>query len=196
MDKIVEIYPTYNQIYKKLFQGKKIKDELDQLYNPLFINYIIPNYYELMLGIDIIVNKIKEINNVNDIELIDFLEFIFGNILYETFLFEYNKIHIKDVKIEQINIFKYIIMVELYKFKIYKNTITSMDIESKFLPVLIQRSRNCELKISLCLKIISSNSQFLEVLKECNNLIKDSDKDIEVSINKVKKYSSFIKLGY
>ncbi len=203
MEKLLQTYPVYLEIYTRYLKGFKVKNELDELYKSMFTTIIIPNYFDLMNGIDILVDQLiniyfKNIGNDTNrlIPLIDYLEFIFGNILYETFMFELNKIPKDEVKLEQVNIFKYIIMVELEKFSIYKKIIVSLDIESKFLSVMIQRSRNCELKISLCLKKIMEYSKFKNIFEECNNLIKEKDNDIEVSIIKVKNYTSFIKLGY
>ncbi len=203
MEKLIQTYPEYFEIYSRYIKGHKVKNELDELYKTLFTNVIIPNYYELMYNINVLVDELTKIYFIDLdnqfyklIPLIDYIEFIFGNVLYETFLFELNKITKENINLEQINIFKYIITVELEKFSIYKKIIVSLDLESKFLPVMIQRSKNCELKISLCLKKIIEHSNFKNIFIECNNFIKEKDKDIEVSISKVKNYNSFIKLGY
>jgi len=204
MEQIIESFPNYLQIYKKYMSGSNVKKELDDLYRPLFCNTIMPNYYEIFNGCKIIIDELNKlylssidcIDKSKLIPLIDFLEFIYGNVLYETFLFEINKISKNELKQEQILIFKYIIFVEINKFLLYKKIISELDIESKFLPVMVQRSRNCELKISFSLKKMLEYSKFKKIFEECEEMISICDKDIQYSIKKVENANSFIKLGY
>ena len=99
-----------------------------------------------------------------------------------------------------IEVFKYIIQVECYKFQIYKQIILELDLESVFLPIMVKRSYNCELKISLSLKIIESNKHNLDS-NDMNLVINDIHKvmniiGLELRSKEVDNSISFIKLGY
>lgn len=202
METIISIYPEYLTIYQKYLKGSNVKKELDQLYSQLFTNTIIPNYTEIMLGIAKIDNTIEQKYGKNTMfEIIDYLEFIYGNILYETFLYELKKLSPKSVNLSHLIVFKYIIMIEIYKFEIYKKIVVQLDLESIYLPSMVKRSYNCELKISFALKIIkeytnelynSNDLMWNSILNDSKELL--SNRDIELRSSTVENATSFIKL--
>lgn len=193
---VIQAYPKYYSIYKRYLKGENVKTELDSLFNGLFTDTILPNYSDLMYGINQIYNLIeKNFGKESPYAILDYLEFIFGNILYETFLFGIKQIPIELVSQIHLAVFKYIIYVETYKFEIYKKIIIELDLDSKFLPVMVKRSYNCELKISFCigkLKEYANIDQSNIILNECNEIIKDTD--IELRMGEIKNSTSFIKL--
>ena len=90
---------------------------------------------------------------------------------------------------------KYVIFVELYKFTVYKRVVVELDLESIYLPAMVQRSYNCELKISFALKKLIEYSLKIKdntCVNESKELIKSHE--IELRINEVKNATSFIKL--
>lgn len=205
IEEIIDTYPKYYAIFKRYFKGENVKSELDDIYKPLFTNTILPNYYELMINVKIIYEYIeKKYGKDTSFSILDYLEFIFGNILYETFLYEFNKIPEKNVNSAHLAVFHNIILVESFKFEIYKEVVVGLDIESKFTPIMVRRSYNCELKISLSLKIIKSFKKKIkdteqinmlnQMIKECDQLIKDNE--IELRMKQIANSKSFIKLGY
>ncbi len=199
METIVSVYPVYYEIYKRYLKGENIKKELDDLYRPLFKETIAPNYTELMLSIYKLDTLIVERYGPPDTIfcILDYFEFIFSNVLYETFIYEIDLLPAGSIELYHLAVFKYVIFVEIYKFEIYKRVIVELDIESIYLPAMVQRSYNCELKISFALKklieyglnIKDKNNTFVN---ECKELIKSHD--IELRINDVKNATSFIKL--
>ena len=91
--------------------------------------------------------------------------------------------------------FKYIIFVELYKFAVYKRVVVELNIESNYLPAMVQRSYNCELKISFALKKLIEYSLKIKdntFVNESKDLIKTHE--VELRIKEVKNANSFIKL--
>ena len=196
---VIQTYPKYYSIYLRYMKGENVKTELDSLYNGLFTETILPNYCDLMYGIDQIYNLVEK-NFSNESEspyaILDYLEFIFGNILYETFYYGIKQIPLESINQIHLAIFKYIIQVETYKFEIYKKIIVELDLESKFLPIMVRRSYNCELKISFGLKILNDYSSIditNTIINESNEIIKNTG--IELRMGVIKNANSFIKLS-
>ena len=90
MESIVSVYPKYYEIYKRYLKGQNIKKELDDLYRPLFKDIIAPNYTELMLSVYKLDTMIEERYGIPETIycILDYFEFIFSNVLYETFIYE------------------------------------------------------------------------------------------------------------
>ena len=194
---VIQTYPKYYSIYLRYMKGQNVKTELDSLYNGIFTETILPNYCDLMYGIDQIYNLIeKNYENKLPYAILDYLEFIFGNILYETFYYGIKQIPLESINQIHLAVFKYIIYVETYKFEIYKKIIVELDLESKFLPIMVRRSYNCELKISFGLKILNDFKSIdfnNTIINECEQIIKNTG--IELRMGVIKNANSFIKLS-
>lgn len=198
-NKIILTFPIYYKIFQEYYtKGKNVSEQLDRLYFPLF-NALIEYYYEFMdRDIDQLVNIIKDKYKPDQpCAIIDYLEYLFGNILYETFLAEIKKIDKIKIRYEYLCVFEYIIKVELYKHKIYENLILNVNKESKLLLALEYRIARCEEKIGFCLGFIKFNyPEQLDFLELCENLIKKYSIDVyEKTLNyKIKSDSeTFIK---
>ncbi len=169
--KIVEIYPTFYSLYLKYMKGEKVAKELDELYKPIFSKILMPYY------------------------IIDYIEFLCGNIYYETFLFELKKIEPTNIGVEHLNIFKYIMYVEYIKYCKYKNVIDELNLDSKFRPVMMKRKNHCVKKISLCYNIMfdnyNHNDTQREFIESCKNMIQD---DFNLSIQELNGQKSFFNL--
>ena len=127
--------------------------------------------------------------------VLDYFEFIFSNVLYETFIYELDLLPEGTLELYHIAVFKYIIFVEIYKFSVYKRVVVELDIESVYLPAMVQRSYNCELKISFALKKLIEYSLKIKdntFVNESKDLIKTHE--VELRIKEVKNATSFIKL--
>jgi hypothetical protein len=197
MESIVSVYPVYYEIYKRYLKGQNIKKELDDLYRPLFKETIAPNYTELMLSVYKLDTMIEERYGTPDTIfcVLDYFEFIFSNVLYETFIYELDLLPDDALELYHLAAFKYIIFVELYKFAVYKRVVVELDIESVYLPAMVQRSYNCELKISFALKKLIEYSLKIKdntFVNESKDLIKSHE--AELRIKEVKNATSFIKL--
>ena len=194
---VIQTYPKYYSIYLRYLKGENVKTELDLLYNGLFTEIILPNYCDLMYGIDQINNLIKKnYGSESPYAILDYLEFIFGNILYETFYYGIKQIPLESINQIHLSVFKCIIYVETYKFEIYKKIIVELDLESKFLPIMVRRSYNCELKISFGLKILNEFKLIdliNTIINECEQIIKNTG--IELRMGVIKNANSFIKLS-
>ena len=194
---VIQTYPKYYSIYLRYLKGENVKTELDSLFNGLFTETILPNYCDLMYGIDQIDNLIeKNYGKESPYAILDYLEFIFGNILYETFYYGIKQIPLESINQIHLAVFKYIIYVETYKFEIYKKIIVELILESKFLPIMVRRSYNCELKISFALKILNDYSSIdlnNTIVNECEQIIKNTDIVLRMEI--IKNANSFIKLS-
>ncbi len=194
--KIVEIYPTFYSLYLKYMKGEKVAKELDELYKPIFSKILMPYYMEIMPNIKEIMDLIEKTHD--DCEpyyIIDYIEFLCGNIYYETFLFELKKIEPTNIGIEHLNIFKYIMYVEYIKYCKYKNVIDELDLDSKFRPVMMKRKNHCVKKISLCYNIMfdnyNHNDTQREFIESCKNMIQD---DFNLSIQELNGQKSFFNL--
>ncbi len=197
METIVSIYPVYYEIYKRYLKGQNIKKELDDLYRPLFKETIAPNYTELMLSVYKLDTMIEERYGPPETIfcILDYFEFIFSNVLYETFIYELDLLPDGALELYHLAALKYVIFVELYKFTVYKRVVVELDLESIYLPAMVQRSYNCELKISFALKKLIEYSLKIRdntCVNESKELIKSHE--IELRINEVKNATSFIKL--
>lgn len=194
---VIQTYPKYYLIYLRYLKGENVKTELDSLYNGLFTETILTNYCDLMYGIDQIDNLIEQnYGKESPYAILDYLEFIFGNILYETFYYGIKQIPLESINQIHLAVFKYIIYVETYKFEIYKKIIVELDLESKFLPIMVRRSYNCELKISFALKILNDFKSIdynNTIVNECEQIIKNTDIVLRMEI--IKNANSFIKLS-
>ncbi len=193
---IVEIYPIFNKLYEKYMKGEKVGKELDELYKPVFSKILMPYYMEIMPNIKEIMDLIeKSYSECEQYYIIDYIEFLCGNIYYETFLFEMKKIDKNDIQIQHLNIFKYIMYVEYVKFCKYKQIIDELEPESKFIPAMIKRKNHCVKKISLCYNIMFDNynntQEQKEFVESCKNMIQD---DFNLSIQQLNGLGSFFNL--
>ena len=118
------------------------------------------------------------------------MEFLYGNIFYETFLFEIKKINSEIISYSHLCVFEYIVRVEIYKYKLYLETIEKIETGSKLLLAMEYRLNNCFKKISLCVGYLEFvYPSHTEVLEMCYQMILDAgisdkiDKNIYGSIN-------------
>lgn len=172
-NKIIKTFPIYYNIFKQyLEKGKDVSWELNRLYKPIFTGLM--EYYEKFMEESVMLDIMKDItikyNPDKSFIIIDYLEYLYGNILYETFLFEIKKINPTNIKYEHLCVFEYIIRVECVKHAQYINTINIIKMcepETKLLDVMNHRITNCVKKICFCLSWIernySSNKDFIKI---------------------------------
>ncbi len=193
---IIDFFPIYYKIFEEYFKGKNVTEQLNSIYKPIFQNVLMPNYTDLMCGIKEISDEIvSKYGKPTPYSIIDYLEFLFGNIFYETFYHQLKKIPEESVMKYHLVVFKYIIYVESVKNLLYNEIIQiiSSDPESKYIMVMNKRKKNTELKINFCLKIIKFyDEKNLQI--ECEEFILDNG--IQINPELVKDFDSFIKLGY
>ena len=197
-DKIIKTFPIYYKIFEKYYlEGKDVSYELNRLYKPIFVG-LIEHYDKLMTeGISNIIYDIKiKYNPDKPYAIIDYIEYIYGNILYETFLFEIKKIDIDTIRYEHLCIFEYIITVELIKYKLYLETINKIESGSKLILAMKYRLTNCEKKIFFSLGWLEKYcSKYVDVINICKNIILESNLNLEIKINIVDNCDSFMKLN-
>ena len=198
LNKIILTYPVYYKIFEKYYnEGKNIKYELDRIYEPIFIG-IMEFYYKYMTeGINEIISQIKnKYKPDKPYAIIDFIEFLFGNILYETFLTEIKKIDKKNISYEYLCIFEYIIRVELVKYKLYLEVINKIDSGNKILLAMKFRKENCVKKISFCIGYLEKNYfSHTNIITLCYNLITELNLDIKIDTDIINNTNSFINIS-
>lgn len=178
--KIIDTYPTYLNLYQKYMKGEKITKELDELYRPIFSQILIPYYMEIMPNIQEIVTLIekKYPNTENQYAIIDYIEFLCGNIYYETFVFELGKIPVKEIKSDHLIVFKYILYVEYVKYKMYEKVLNTISSDSKFKPAMTKRKDFVIKKINYTIDLIEKkyldyNKEFID---ECKQIVSNDFK--------------------
>ena len=200
MNKIILTYPIYYNIFQKYYSGNKdVSRDLNRIYQPIFIG-LMEYYSEFMtVGIEEI---IKSINNKYKPEsvyaIIDYIEYLFGNIFYETFLTEIKKINHNSISYEYLCVFEYIIRVELIKYRLYQETLSKLVPGSKIISAMEYRIVNCLRKISFSLGYLEKNySKHETIIQLCKDLIDESYFKLEnkIDINIINEIDSFIKIN-
>lgn len=188
LEKIIRSFPMYYKIFEKYYSGEKDTTySLNRIYQSLF-GGIVEFYQEFMLdGINEIINQVKQRYNPDKFyAIIDYVEYLFGNILYETFLFELNKLNLPEEQIgyEYLCVFEYIIRVELTKYKLYLDVIKQIEPESKLMVAFECRISNLFKKISFALgRLKKSYPSQIEIYELCCKIIADSGFDFENKID-------------
>jgi hypothetical protein len=199
MDKIILTYPIYYKVFEKYFSGdKNVHEILNKLYQPIFTG-LIEYYSEFMCGgINIIISTIEnKYKPESAYAIIDYIEFLFGNILYETFLIEINKINQNTIRYEHLCVFEYIIRVELVKYKLYLETLSKLVPGSKIIVPMTNRLENCIKKISFSLGYLEKKySKHQDQIDLCKQIIVESGFELENKIDTkiVEQIDSFIKI--
>lgn len=200
--KIIKTFPIYHNIFKQYFEnGKDVSWELNRLYKPIFIGMM--ENYENFMDEQTIYNIINDINSKFNPEksftIIDYLEYLYGNIYYETFLSEIKKLNQNDIRYEHLCVFEYIIKVECIKYTQYVDTIEKIksdNSESKLLVAMDFRINNCLKKISFCISWIERNySMHNDFIGLCKDIIEEKQLSSLINlelINKVNKLDSFM----
>lgn len=200
MDKIILSYPIYYKIFEKYFkEGKDVSRELNRIYQPIFIG-LMEYYSEFMTeGIEQIIKTINTKYQPESVyAIIDYIEYLFGNIFYETFLIEIKKINPNSISYEYLCVFEYIIRVELIKYRLYQETLSKLVPGSKIIPAMEHRVENCIRKISFSIGYLQKNySTHESVIYLCKNIINESGFELEnkIDINIVNQIDSFMKIN-
>jgi hypothetical protein len=198
--KVINTFPIYYKIFNKYYsEGKDVSYELNRIYQPIFTGLI--DYYDKFMteGIyDIILDIEKKFNPDKQYAIIDYLEYLFGNILYETFLFEIKKINPDNMKYEYLCIFEYIIRVEIVKYNQYFKIIENLKMnepESKLLLAMQHRIEFCVKKISFCISWLKRNYLHqIITIDSCNQIISANDLELKINIDSVDTINSFMEL--
>lgn len=209
MNKIILTFPIYYKIFQQYFtKGENVSWQLDRIYQPIFIG--LTKYYSEFMT-EGIINIIKEINIRYKPEsyyaIIDYIEYLFGNILYDTFLTEIKKIDSDLIRYEHLCIFEYIIKVELIKYELYLDVLNKFEIlesksetETKIITAMKNRKDLCIRKMSLCIGYLEKKYSNQEnIIYLCKNIIKDNNyaSEIESNINPniIDKIDSFLQIN-
>lgn len=198
-DKIINTFPIYHSIFKQYLEnGKNVSQELNRLYQPIFIGLV--EYYDKFMEEQVIFDIITDITTKykphKSFTIIDYLEFLYGNVFYETFLYEIKKINHESIRYEHLCIFEYIIRVECFKRAQYVNIINIIKMtesETKLLEVMQHRISNCIKKISFCISWIErnyqSNKDFIEI---CKNITKEKGIYESLDMDTISLFDSFM----
>jgi hypothetical protein len=201
-NKIIMTFPIYYKIFNEYYsKNKDVSQELNRLYKPIFMELL--NHYDIFMvdGIRNIISDIKKKYNPDkSYAIIDYLEYLFGNILYETFLFEIKKINLSDIRYEHLCVFEYIVNVETIKYSQYFfiiNQFRLFEPESKFILAMENRIDGCIKKIALCLSLLKRNyPNNTDVLNLSNQIIEENCLETKISqcIESVDTINSFMEL--
>lgn len=200
MNKIILTYPIYYNIFEKYYSGSKdVSRDLNKIYQPIFIG-LIEFYSEFMtVGIEEIIKTINTKYKPESVyAIIDYIEYLFGNIFYETILTEIKKINLDSISYEYLCVFEYIIRVELIKYRLYQETLSKLVPGSKIIPAMEYRINGCLRKISFSLGYLEKKySKHENVIQLCRELINESGFNLEdkIDINIVDSIDSFIKIN-
>jgi hypothetical protein len=203
IQKIIKTFPVYYKIFNSYYnEGKNVSWELNRLYQPIFTG-LLEYYSEFMTnGIQEIIEKIESYiteNKSSEIKpyaIIDYLEFIFGNVLYETFLHEIKKIPVLTIGYEHLCVFEYIIRVEIIKYNIYLQTVSKIEPNSKILLAMEYRINNCLKKISFCLCYIETNySSQKNLIELCKDIISESKLESKLDNHILNKITCFMDIN-
>ena len=198
-DKIIKTFPIYHNIFKQyLEKGKNVNYELNRLYEPIFTGLM--EYYEKFMEektiLDIMTDITKKYNPDKSFTIVDYLEYLYGGIFYETFLYEINKINPINIRYEHLCIFEYIIRVESIKYFQYINTINIIkmdDQKSKLIVVMENRLSNCMKKISFCISWIKRNYPSNEdFIKLCMEIVEEKGLSELLDLESVKTLNTFM----
>lgn len=198
-EKIIKTFPIYYKVFKKYIEeGKNVEYELNRLYEPIFSG-LLEYYYKFMeeqVIMDILTDITIKYNPDKSFTIIDYLEYLYGNILYETFLSEIKKINKNNIRYEHLCLFEYIIIVECVKYSQYINTINIIRMtekESKLLIAMEHRKSKCLKKISFCLSFIERNySNHENFIELCWNIVKERKLENFIDLNSLKNLNSFM----
>lgn len=200
-NRIINTFPIYYKIFNKYYsEGKDVSSELNRIYQPIFTG-LLDYYVEFMtIGIVNIIDDIKnKFNPDKPYAIIDYLEYLFGNILYETFLFEIKKINPSDIRYEYLCVFEYIVRVETIKYSQYNQVITKLkqtSPESKLVLAMENRIGGCLKKISFCLNWLERNySTQRYIFDLCNKIIESSGLESMIDTSSTNNYNSFMELN-
>jgi hypothetical protein len=193
LKQIVDAYSTYLSIYKRYLKGEKVAKEFDELYRPIFSKILMPQYMEIMPNIKELIELIRknnyssnEIDNlVTDYSIIDYIEFLCGNIYYETFIFELNKIDKQSIKLDHLFVFKYILYVEYIKYSTYNKIlqrIETLDPESKYKTSMTKRRDFSIRKINFTMRHLENKygNSHEDFVNECKQIV-SNDFNIQLS---------------
>ena len=200
MNKIILTYPIYYKIFEKYYiDGTDVSRDLNRIYQPIFIG-LMEYYSEFMtVGIEEIIKTINIKYKPESVyAVIDYIEYLFGNIFYETFLTEIKKVKQDSIRYEYLCVFEYIIRVELIKYRLYLETLSKLVPGSKIIPVMEHRIINCLRKISFGLGYLERKySKHQNIIELCKNLINESGFGLEdkIDVNIVDSVDSFIKIN-
>ncbi len=198
--KIINTFPIYFKIFNKYYsEGTDVSWELNRIYQPIFTGLM--EYYEKFMteGISNIISDIQHKFNPNKpYIIIDYLEYLFGNILYETFLSEIKKINSNDIRYEYLCVFEYIIRVECVKYTQYHQIIEQLkqsEPQSKMLLAMENRIGVCLKKISFCISWLERKypTQIL-MIEHCIEIIKSNNLESKINSNSVNLINSFMEL--
>lgn len=197
LNKIIMTFPIYYNVFKKYYlEGTNVAYELDRLYQPLFIglleyyNEFMTNNNNELSGIEQIIITVKNKYNPDlPYAIIDYIEYLFGNVLYETFLTEIKKIPEKSISYEYLCVFEYIIRSELHKYKLYKDILDNLkksvqtddsdNMESKLTNVFEHRINKCLNKMSFSLGLLEKYyPTYTNIIDLCKKIISDSEYDL------------------
>ena len=198
LNKIILTFPIYYKIFQSYYnEGTNVSDQLNRLYHPIFTG-LLEYYSEFMTnGINQIIESIQnQYKPDKSYAIIDYIEFIFGNILYETFLSEIKKINSKSIGYEHLCVFEYIIRVEIIKYNLYLNTISKIEPGSKILLAMEYRLTNCLKKISFSMCYLEKNfSSHSNIIDLCKKLILDAGLDNKIDQDITNQINSFMQIN-
>lgn len=198
-EKIIKTFPIYHNIFKQyLEKGKDVSWELNRLYQPIFTGLM--EYYEKFMEeqtiLDIMTDITTKYNPDKSFTIIDYLEYLYGGIFYETFLCEIKKINSNAIRYEHLCVFEYIIRVETIKYSQYINTINIIKMtepETKLLVAMEHRLANCIKKISFCISWVkrnySSNKDFIEL---CMGIVEEKKLSELLNLETVNTFDTFM----
>jgi len=197
LDKIIFTFPIYYKIFEKYYsEGADVSSELDHIYRSLFTG-LMEYYSEFMTdGINEIISSIgTKYKPATPYAIIDYIEYLFGNIFYETFLGEIKKFNQKSIRYEHLCVFEYIIRVELVKYALYLESISKIDPGSKIIIAMGYRVENCLKKISFSLGYLEKNyPAHFNVIELCRNLIEKSKLTDKIDIKIASEINSFMQI--
>lgn len=201
-DKIINTFPIYYKIFKRYYnKGEDVSDELNRIYKPIFIG-LVDFYSQFMVeGIKQIIVDIKNKFNPDlPYALIDYLEWLFGNIFYETFLFEIKKIAPENISYEHLCVFEYIVNVECIKYHQYDQIICELrktQPESKLLLALTNRIERCLKKISFCLSWVEKTFPSSTYISQiCNQIISTNGIESKIDTKSTNAFNSFMDMSW
>lgn len=200
MNKIILTYPIYYKIFEKYYkEGKNVSTELNRIYQPIFVG-LMEYYCEFMtVGIEEIIKNINtKYKPDSSYAIIDYIEYLYGNIYYETFLTEIKKINPNSISYEYLCVFEYIIRVELVKYRLYQETLSKLVPGSKIILAMEYRIINCIRKISFSLGYLENKySSHVDIINLCKNLINESGFELEnkIDTNIINQIDSFMKIN-
>ena len=198
LTKTILTFPIYYKIFQEYYmKGKDVSKDLNILYKPIYTG-LLEYYSEFMTsGIEKIVESINsEYKPELPYAIIDYIEYVYGNILYQTFLEEINKLNKSILSYEHLCVFEYIIKVELYKYNLYIQIINKLEPNSKFVLVMENRIEGCYKKIAFVMGYLYNNiSNQQNIIPICENLITQSGLESKIKSINISGIKSFISIN-